>query len=204
MKILVMWSGGIDSTYTLAKLLSETDYEIHAHHIYLVNHEQRHVAENKAIKNLLPKLKEIRDFTFSESMIDHSKLPLYPFDMAIVCSEAGVVMRAHKIHQDLTAFDRWTIGTHLSEGHWEERFSVILGCTRGMYWGPSFGEPPPFELQPMVTKYEEMNYLGNINLLQDCWYCRTPRGKDVCGACKSCAEVSKTMIENLPKGIING
>ena len=31
---LVMWSGGLDSTYTLVRLLQETSDEVHAHHVH--------------------------------------------------------------------------------------------------------------------------------------------------------------------------
>ena len=38
---LVMLSGGVDSVYRLVKLLRETDDEVLAHHVHLVNIEQR-------------------------------------------------------------------------------------------------------------------------------------------------------------------
>ena len=42
---LILFSGGVDSTYVLAQKLRETDEIIIAHHIHLVNSEQRHKAE---------------------------------------------------------------------------------------------------------------------------------------------------------------
>jgi hypothetical protein len=39
--MIVMWSGGIDSTFKLASLLKETAYKFHAHHVHLVNAEGR-------------------------------------------------------------------------------------------------------------------------------------------------------------------
>ena len=40
-RMIVMWSGGIDSTFKLAYLLRETEYQVHAHHVNIVNHEGR-------------------------------------------------------------------------------------------------------------------------------------------------------------------
>ena len=45
MATLVMFSGGIDSTAMLVKLLAEGSDELRVHHIRMVNREQRHFAE---------------------------------------------------------------------------------------------------------------------------------------------------------------
>lgn len=188
MKTLVMWSGGIDSTYTIAKLLKETPVDVHAHHIYLVNSENRHIAENKAVAALLPKLEAIRPFTFSQSRIDHSRLPGFPFDMAVVCFEAGVISRV------IPEIKRWTIGTHEQEGHWKERWEIIKGATRAACWPY---DAPEFFLHGITKKENEMTYLEKMGLLSECWYCREPKGDRVCGQCKTCAEVRLAALSNL-------
>jgi tRNA(Ile)-lysidine synthase TilS/MesJ len=58
--ILVMLSGGIDSVFTLTRLLKETDLVIHAHHIALYNCEKRGNAEAESLRKLVPKLQKIR------------------------------------------------------------------------------------------------------------------------------------------------
>src|SRR4029453_1849038 len=93
-RMIVMWSGGIDSTFKLAYLLKETDYQVHAHHVHLVNREGRDKMERAACLALRSKLKVLRAFAYTESSIDHSHHDRIPFDMAIVAFEAGVVARS--------------------------------------------------------------------------------------------------------------
>jgi hypothetical protein len=93
-RMIVMWSGGIDSTFKLAYLLRETEYQIHAHHVQIVNREGRSKTERAACRALRSKLKTIRGFAYTESSIDHRQHDRIPFDMAIVAFEAGVVARS--------------------------------------------------------------------------------------------------------------
>ena len=68
-QILIMWSGGLDSSYMLYKYLTETDYPIHAHHIILQNRaEFRWHQEQVAVNNIRDWLKKnCRKFDYSES-----------------------------------------------------------------------------------------------------------------------------------------
>lgn len=194
-----MWSGGIDSTYTLAKMLKETDHEIHAHHIHLVNKENRAKAESDSINKLLRKLNCIRSFNFSQSIISYPEYSNIPFDMAIVCFEAGVLQKEHAYNPNKTPFDKWTIGTHEDEGHWQERWDVIHPCTKAACWPK---QEPEFELQPMVQKYQEMKFLLSFGLLEDCWCCRHPSYSNngeakVCGECKACNEITDHTLKSI-------
>lgn len=185
-KYLVMWSGGIDSTYTLAKLLKETTHEIHAHHIHFVNRENRGKQEMEAVQKLLPRLRGIREFQLSESMIDHRQCLRVPFDMAVACFEAGVVQK--NLSYQKIPCDKWTIGTHSAEGHDWERWEVIKHGTKAACWPE---KEPEFELQESVSKKEEIEYLESLGLLSDCWFCRVPREDKACGYCKTCQEVKE-------------
>jgi tRNA U34 2-thiouridine synthase MnmA/TrmU len=51
-RMIVMWSGGIDSTFKLAYLLKETEYQIHAHHVHIINREGRSKQEQAACRAL--------------------------------------------------------------------------------------------------------------------------------------------------------
>lgn len=198
--ILVMWSGGIDSTYVLAKLLKDTKHQVHAHHICLVNPEHRDRAETEAIKKLMPRLQAIREFTYSETLIDHTRCPGFAYDMAIVCFEAGIVAKGFA-QKDLKKIDLWTIGTHEAEGHWQERFDVISQATRAATWPY---DAPKFYLDVLVSKVEEMQYLDVRGILGDCWYCRTPNQGKPCGTCKTCKEVNGTNYKEILIGGKNG
>lgn len=189
--ILVMWSGGIDSTYTLAKLLKETDYNIHAHHVTLINHEKRGESEKDACLSMIPKLKEIRDFTSSGSSIDHSSHGGFiPFDMAVVCFEAGVCSRAAAYDSTRNAFDEWMIGTHKDEGHWATRWKAIAPAVDAACWPM---DAPKFVLHDLVSKKAEMEYLNNLGILHLCWFCRMPQNGQSCCKCKTCKEVFEGM-----------
>tara|TARA_R110000868_G_scaffold75179_4_gene217158 strand:- start:1427 stop:2008 length:582 start_codon:yes stop_codon:yes gene_type:complete len=192
-----MWSGGIDSTYVLAKMLRETNHNIFAHHIYLKNVERRDVAEAWAIQKLGDKLNKIRPFKFTFNHIDDSQMPTMVYDMARVCFEAGAVSKAIYHSPMALNIDKWTIGTHEKEGHNWERWEFIKHATRAAEWTKGRERFIEFELPEMVTKKEEMRYLKEYGLLDDCWYCRTPI-PDVelkiykpCGVCKTCHEVKE-------------
>lgn len=196
MNILVMWSGGIDSTYILAKLLEESSDAIFAHHIHLVNKEKRHISEHKSILSLVPKLREIRDFHYSESVVQHLYPTGLPYDMAVVCFEAGVIMKSIRMGERYI-IDQWMIGTHESEGHWQERFDILLGGTKAAHWDkdPKFYEPPPFKLHDLVSKKEEIQYLKDLDIYDHCWFCRTPVNGMSCGSCNTCVEVKSALTQ---------
>jgi hypothetical protein len=185
--MIVMWSGGIDSTFKLAYLLRETEYQIHAHHVHLVNSEGRAEAERIACRALKPKLRALRDFTYSESRIDHRPHRHIPFDMAVVAFEAGVVARAAN-GRGAEPFTHWTIGTHKAEGHYQRRFDLYEPMVNAVCFPQDY---PAFDMGKVVTKQEEMTYLDDLGLLDDCWYCRTPRAGKPCRTCGTCAEVKQ-------------
>jgi 7-cyano-7-deazaguanine synthase in queuosine biosynthesis len=195
-----MWSGGIDSTYVLAHLLKETNHNVFAHHIYLKNCERRDLAEARSIEKLVPKLRAIRDFTFTVNFINDEHMPSLTWDMARTCFEAGAVARGWYYAREPKKIDTWTIGTCAEEGHWQERFDIISQSTLAAQWAPGRTDYMTFELYPTVKKSEEMEYLGKLGLLQDCWYCRYPRytsptSQEPCGKCKTCAEVRSAQLD---------
>lgn len=195
MNKLIMWSGGIDSTYVLAKALSETDDKIFVHHINIVDRERRFLNENQAILQLIPKLINIRHFYYKETTSERMQMDLI-YNMPLVCFEAGGAMRhwqgaGHKI-------DEWSIGTHMAEGHWQTRWDVIIHATKAAYWedpkiAPGYEEPPPFKLHDLVSKKEEIRYLRDLYLYDSCWYCRTPKDNEPCNNCKTCIEVKESL-----------
>jgi len=76
-----MFSGGVDSTYLLWKLLTETDQHIHAHHISMrTAAEERWQMEGISTTNLWLKMLEIRHFDVSSTVIDFDTLPYTGWD----------------------------------------------------------------------------------------------------------------------------
>ena len=66
-KAIVSWSGGIDYTYVLYHLLKDKDYEVHAHHVKLLNRGSMMGKQLQAIKILEPMLQKVRPFKYTES-----------------------------------------------------------------------------------------------------------------------------------------
>jgi hypothetical protein len=184
---LVMFSSGIDSTYTLIKLLRETDDEVYAHHIHMINREERHAVEATRSRAIVQWCNDnIRRVNYSESSIDHRQTVWIGLDIMAVGFEAGIVAHSFQIARK-RPFDRWSIGTCLEEGHDAERFAHAEACMAANCYPHA---PPPFFLYPLIAKSEEMAYLPRA-VLDLCWTCRHPvvvEGQEPqeCGACDTC------------------
>jgi hypothetical protein len=184
---LVMFSSGVDSTYTLLKLLTETGDDIYAHHINMVNMEARHHIERERSRAIIAWCNaNIRKVKYSESTIDHRGLKWFGFDIMAVGFEAGVLAHSFQIARG-KRLDRWTIGTCLEEGHDEKRFAHVLNCCAANCYPHT---PPDFFLMPLVPKAEEMAWLPRP-VLDLCWTCRRPVQRpdgsvEECGTCKTC------------------
>ena len=193
-----MLSGGLDSTYALSRLLAETDDEIVAHHIAMVNVEGRWQVEAERVPRILLVARRIwgRGVLLTRSRVDRRGLAFYGIDMMTVGFEAGLAAMAWAWRGDGRLPDRWTIGTCAEEGHNERRFVHVAACCRANCWPH---EPPRFELlEPLKTKAEQLAWLPpEIAALT--WSCRRPRpnpdaaGKTrwlECGQCKTCVQLA--------------
>jgi diphthamide synthase (EF-2-diphthine--ammonia ligase) len=100
-RMLVTWSGGLDSTYGLVRVLRETDDDIHVHHIHrFAPHDdksdpaQSSQYEAAAVGRMLPIIRErYRDFTYSESLVDNTAFPQFAPDATTVLLFAGCVAK---------------------------------------------------------------------------------------------------------------
>ena len=185
MKTLVMFSGGIDSTYALHKLLTDTDDEIYAHHVHLVNYEGRHVIEARRCREIVAYCRRtIRPFHYTESTIDHRGFRFFGIDMISVGFEAGLV--AHSYH-----VPRWTAGISADDQRWEARFRHVEACVAANAFPFA---PPEFFLLPQVSKLDEMRALPP-ELLAMTWSCRKPVVDGdtflACAQCRACATLAR-------------
>lgn len=197
--VLLMWSGGIDSTYRLAWLLKETDYKVHAHHVVLRTKEERADAEGQAIRRMSLYMQQIRPFSYSENIMDFSELYYVVRDVKAVLFTAGVWSLSYLKHPQQEAFTHWSMGAHLGE---EGRFEQWKTDLDHMFWRGFYDsevskdQQPAFELFPLVSKAEEIRYLEQECNISESWYCRTPVHKEggmlfACGACHTCLEVAE-------------
>ena len=118
-KSLVMWSGGLDSTYTLVRLLRETDDAVFAHHVHYnvrrptgAGRSCRCEYEAGAVSRLLPTIRaEYRNFEYGESRLDITTFSQFARDETTVMYFAAQAALSY----GLTPFDRILLGVNASD-----------------------------------------------------------------------------------------
>lgn len=119
---LVMWSGGLESTYALARLLEETEDEVHAHHIHLnaprddsKSRSRRCEFEAQAISRLVAPMKSrYRIFEYTESRADLTAFPCFARDTTTAMFFAAQLAMS----KGFTPFDRIIVGVDDEDPRW--------------------------------------------------------------------------------------
>lgn len=180
-----MFSGGLDSTGVFWKLINGSE-ELHVHHLYLVNKENRARAENKAVDDIVNYMRKIRDFGFSES---YHEYPCYNgnfmWDSDIFSFMAGSICLSMK------TIKKVAVGMTLSD--MRSGLSVRVERAKKIFGAFESGADKVYPLADMTKKqiYEMIpEELRNLT-----WSCRTPayEGDEIleCGRCKTCLELSR-------------
>lgn len=188
---LVMFSGGLDSTAVLARLLAETDQELRVHHIRMVNREARAEAEQRAVEAIVAACRErYRPFRYSESGLDFSGLEAIPIDYL------AVAYVACQVAIDTPGCNRIAVGTlarDLDEikrsvcANQRRVFSAMYECYRAR----KLGDPAMEWIYPVyaLTK-PQIAALLPPEIRSLTWSCRRPvhgsSGFRPCGVCKPC------------------
>ena len=180
---LVMLSGGIDSTYVLARLLKDSDDEVLAHHVHFINNSRRHVAESEACKKIVKYCQEnYRPFSYTETAIDHRKLSAHGSDVAASGFEAGAVAASYFLTKS-ESVDRWLIGLTEEDTlpRWRMRDAQACcdaNCQNGLV--------PELHFFPLVSLPQQVAYMGD-ELFEMTWSCRAPRfDGDNFSSCQEC------------------
>ena len=186
-----MFSGGLDSTAVLVRLLTQTDNELRVHHIRMQNIEGRADAEQEAVAAIVEWCaKRYRKFRFSESGLDFSALQAIPIDFI------SVAYVACQVAIDTPGCDRIAVGT-LARDLDEMKRSVcetqrrVFASMYDCYRARKLGEPSIEWIYPVyaLTKPQIASFLGP-DLLKLTWSCRrpvqAPSGYQPCGNCKPC------------------
>jgi 7-cyano-7-deazaguanine synthase in queuosine biosynthesis len=189
MTTLVMFSGGLDSTAMLVKLLTETNEVLRVHHIRMANREDRDGAEQRAVSAIVAWCRErYRPFRYTESALDFRELEAIPIDYLCVafvaCQVAIDTPRCNRIAVAALARD-----TDIENRSARQRrvFDALYECYRAR----KLGEPEVQWVYPVyhATKRELASALPR-ELLEMTWSCRRPvrtgEGFRPCGACKAC------------------
>ena len=195
--IVSMFSGGLDSTGSLWKLLSSDEYKnfhIHVHHINILNVESREKAEFKAVMKMLNSLNNNGfKFSFSQGIQDFRYLHQigFPMDMDICAFVAGQMVRCIPNIQHI-AMGR-TI-SDMAEGGLD--FSNRMERAQRIFKNSIDGVSNPSYIFPVVkySKKEVFDMLPDY-LKNGFWTCRSPGEKDgkfhPCDICHSCQSLKK-------------
>ena len=205
-KSLVMWSGGLDSTYTLVRLLKETEDEVFAHHIHrnarrddgkdlaaTCEYEREAVAAMRAYIN-----RHYRSFSYSESAVDLTAFSAFARDTATSMFFAAQAAMTYQF----SPFDRIMIGVNRDEDtRWiehTETYKFRRMMVNQMLKAVWESEDVPFFYlwTPRPTKQAEADYLP-LELFRLTASCRSPTREGarwvVCGTCAECSTLSKVV-----------
>jgi 7-cyano-7-deazaguanine synthase in queuosine biosynthesis len=186
MTTLVMFSGGLDSTAMLVKLLAETPDELRVHHIRMENREMRARAEQRAVEAIVAYCRaHYRSFRYSESALDFSTLEAIPIDYLsiafVACQVAIDTPGCNRVAVGALAADTDIVNRSARQ---QRVFQEMYACYRAR----KLGEPSVEWLFPVyeVAKDELAAALPQA-LLELTWSCRRPvDGFRPCGTCKAC------------------
>src|SRR5688572_15340378 len=181
-----MFSGGLDSTAMLVKLLVESPDPLRVHHIRMVNKEGRDRAEQRAVEAIVAHCRSrYRPFRYSESALDFSGLEAIPIDYL------SIAFVACQVAIDTPGCNRVAVATLATDTDIVNRsarqrrvFDEMYACYRAR----KLGEPDMAWVYPVYqTPKAELAAGLPPQLLDLTWSCRTPLpGERPCGACKAC------------------
>ena len=200
MTTLVMFSGGLDSTAALYKLLTGTADELHVHHVRMLNRDGRARAEQDAVEAILGWCRgHCRAFRYSESVLDFCALEAIPIDYL------AVAYAACQVAIDTPGCDRIAVGTLAADldevkrkvsGAQRRVFEAMYACYRAR----KVGEPRIEWLYPVyeLSKAQVVACLPEA-LRAAAWSCRRPVpagcGYRICGECKPCRKRAEVAAE---------
>jgi 7-cyano-7-deazaguanine synthase in queuosine biosynthesis len=186
MSTLVMFSGGLDSTAMLVKLLAESADALHVHHIRMINKEKRDLAEQRAVEGILAYCRaHYRPFRYSESALEFTALEAIPIDYL------SIAFVACQVAIDTPGCTRVAVGALAADTDIENRaarqrrvFEVMYECYRAR----KLGAPHVEWIYPVFrTPKAELAAALPQQLLELSWSCRRPiNGFQPCMTCKAC------------------
>ena len=205
-KTIVLWSGGVDSTGALYKILKDYDDDVVAHHIHFKNYQNRWKAEKKSVDKMIPWLrKNVRDFEYSESTIEMD-LKFIGWDIMHAMYIGGLVIESEK-RKDWKRKDRERYKLVLGDNEedfnsyqWKTPIAQLLAVMTSLKH-PQESQDIPYIWQIMAkTSKQEIWNLFPDFLKKNIWGCRTPES-DVdkwveCGECVTCKDLKKVRMKD--------
>lgn len=180
---LLNLSGGIDSVFTLW-LYAQHQWPLIVHHCHLINWTERAPHELEAVKSVLAWIGENEPFEFHliQTQFDYGNMGIVQ-DKEVIGFLNGVLLRDRRffLHNIIVCSSRDDIsrfGYYLNSE--SDRMRLIEGV----------GRRKIKYLYPIAnfTKSDMMRRMPR-ELLDLCWFCRTPKDGQACGKCETCKKV---------------
>jgi 7-cyano-7-deazaguanine synthase in queuosine biosynthesis len=196
---MVLWSAGVDSTYSLLRLLADTSDEVLTHHVVLAARPgagemcSRGRFESAAIDRLRPELVgRARDFVHTVSWLDPGVPREAGLDASLLAFMAARVARQH----GFTFCDRVVVGVNGDEDPGWDPESAACALRRARIvralraaWGCD--EVPQLYLwEPRPSKAAMGAYLGP-RIMALTASCRRPEWPAAGGDARACGECAK-------------
>jgi len=210
--MLLLWSGGVESTSLLKYLLTETTEPVTAVHIYCPNRLERVEQEWAAVEALLPLLQQLRSFVFHR--VDLS----FPFlvrdsELQTACLPSLLVGTGEKQFvrglcledwQNLPGFTPQVMHPDVARAVFGRRIAQHIidyfrddSSTAFTLDSGDWREVSPFYPHMLWPKKQHMRYLGD--LLPLTWSCLSPIGTAMkrvpCRRCKTCVMRNQALVE---------
>ncbi len=186
-KVIVMYSGGMDSISLAWSLLEHTQHDVHLHSIHLDNSEGRFKAEAKAIYESVNWLKKNqREFEFSSCL--YSYKGKYPGgrDMTLALFQAGRLVST--MVEPVAAV--FTGDYNMSKEESAEAYGVFNALFTNKPIKPVWAAPFDYMSKAPLERSLGVYYAMPKELRKSYWSCRkpeeSPQGFIACGACHAC------------------
>jgi len=185
-----MYSGGLDSTAMLVKLLAESRDELRVHHIRMQNREGRAGAEQGAVEKIVAWCRgRYRPFRYSESGLEFGQLEAIPIDYL------SIAFVACQVAIDTPGCTRVAVGSLARDTDIVNRSArqrAVFDAMYACYRARKLGEPQVEWITPVYEcSKREIGALVPAEIRDLTWSCRRPVSVAPgqfrpCGACKAC------------------
>ena len=202
-KILVMWSGGLDSTGVVYKILTDPEYKdhkIHIHSMGLGNIENRAGAEYEATMKIRKWLtKNCREFEFTRSQHDYKFMGNnFIWDMDICAFMSAQITKCTFDKYEYIAMGRTKTDLETAHANFHERMRRAQAVVDAIYLIDHKKRPEYIFPVVDLTKKEIYDMLPE-EIRDLTWSCRYPQRDEksnylVCGECPTCEEIANVQI----------
>jgi 7-cyano-7-deazaguanine synthase in queuosine biosynthesis len=201
--ILLMFSGGIDSTYLLHHYLRDTNHPVHAHHVSVrYPHWQRWPGEDPASESIVAWCKQnLRDFEYSKSRFDLD-FPDVGWDSDLQLLVASKVALNLKDRRITVALGWCAEDLQRAQVRDRQERNVTTDLWRALRQSVVSADLNEEIAMPIVERgLSKAEIIAELpkELVALAWTCRSPRFADdiphPCGTCHACMLRSSAMSE---------